>query len=137
LRPSNARRGCVVARLRAFETREVGRFGEVFLAGFFLRAAGFFGELFFFFGLAMVVGAPNNPGAEKGRLIKNVSPKAQGEISALRAEAPNPKFQAPKKSQAPITNSPPLAFAAWGLELLWNLGFGIWNFAEGYELALE
>src|ERR1043166_4335865 len=54
LRPSNASRGRDVARVRAFETRGAAFLVEIFFAGRALRAAGFFGELFFFFGLAMV-----------------------------------------------------------------------------------
>jgi hypothetical protein len=46
------------------------------------------------------------------------------------AEAPNPKPQAPKKSQAPITkgNLETSLFEAWNLELLWNLELAIWDF---------
>jgi hypothetical protein len=112
----------------AFEPRPVAFFVETFPAEAALRAAGFFGELFFFFGLAMVAkGAGLVRAPRKGRLIKNVSSIAQAEISGLQPEVPKSKLQAPQKFQAPITSLP---------RLFWNLGFGD-SLELFYELALE
>jgi len=54
----------------------------------------------------------------------------------MTGKNPNPKSQIPKKSQFPNSQMDSsvsqLSFqeslGAWDLELVWNLGFGIWNF---------
>jgi hypothetical protein len=55
------------------------------------------------------------------------------ETRALSArEAPNPKPQAPKKSQ--VSNSKigagrEFLFGSWYLRVPWDLGFGFWDFS--------
>src|ERR1039457_3811676 len=43
-------------------------------------------------------------------------------------KTPNSKFQAPRKFPAPGCREPGRRFEIWGLVILWNLVFGIWNF---------
>jgi hypothetical protein len=62
-------------------------------------------------------------------------------MNIVCAEIPNSKFQIPNPKQIPSTKfqrgtkAPPGAargplagFGIWNLELVWNLGFGIWDF---------
>src|ERR1051326_1501746 len=48
-----------------------------------------------------------------------------------RRKTPSTKSQAPKKSQVPIAKGWG-CFGIWELELLWDLGFGIWCFSHRY-----
>jgi hypothetical protein len=51
----------------------------------------------------------------------------------LAAENPNPKIQIPRKSQGKPKHQIPkfgamILFEIWDLKIVWNLGFGFWNF---------
>jgi hypothetical protein len=48
-------------------------------------------------------------------------------------KAPNPKIQAPKKSQSPNSKNRQcqVTLGAWSLEVLWDLELGIWSLRRG------
>ena len=57
--------------------------------------------------------------------------KERSPTAAHSTKAPNPKYQAPNKSQMTISKlktETSLKFGYWSLELIWNLKFEDWNF---------
>jgi hypothetical protein len=59
------------------------------------------------------------------------SKKAGALTGACAPEAPNPKFQIPRKSQTSNSKEERRAefsFDHWVLRFVWDLGFGFWDF---------
>jgi len=68
--------------------------------------------------------------SEQERNAEPLMRKLQTPMTA-KAEAPNPRTQAPKNSQIPTTDKRrvrPISFEIWSLGFIWGLEFGFWDF---------